>query len=256
MTKLIASDLDGTLLLNGTHSLNPEVYDLILALQKKGISFVAASGRQLESLRNLFKPIADQINYVAENGALYAYNNQIIVNTEIERALAFRIIESIQTRKNCDIAVSGVNSCYVLPGNPEFLYHVQHELNNKTTIIDNFKEIDEPILKIATQNHVDCLGTREHFHGIFQKDIKVVTSGNDWVDFIPYECNKGIALQLLLTKLGIHPADVIAFGDQQNDLEMLKLVGTSYAMETASSEVKAHATNVTDSVEKILKTLI
>ena len=59
MIKLIASDLDGTLLQNGAQELNPEIYDLILALKERGIHFAAASGRQYASERNLFKPIAD-----------------------------------------------------------------------------------------------------------------------------------------------------------------------------------------------------
>ena len=46
MIKLIASDLDGTLLQNGAQELNPEIYDLILALKERGIHFAAASGRQ------------------------------------------------------------------------------------------------------------------------------------------------------------------------------------------------------------------
>lgn len=58
MIKLIASDLDGTLLQNGAQELNPEIYDLILALKERGIHFAAASGRQYASERNLFKPIA------------------------------------------------------------------------------------------------------------------------------------------------------------------------------------------------------
>ena len=61
MIKLIASDLDGTLLQNGAQELNPEIYDLILALKERGIHFAAASGRQYASERNLFKPIADEI---------------------------------------------------------------------------------------------------------------------------------------------------------------------------------------------------
>ena len=74
MIKLIASDLDGTLLQNGAQELNPEIYDLILALKERGIHFAAASGRQYASERNLFKPIADEISYIAENGAVCIHN--------------------------------------------------------------------------------------------------------------------------------------------------------------------------------------
>ena len=54
MIKLVASDLDGTLLQNGAQALNPSIFPVIQKLQKKGIHFVAASGRQYWNLRNLF----------------------------------------------------------------------------------------------------------------------------------------------------------------------------------------------------------
>lgn len=256
MIKLIASDLDGTLLLGGAYVLDPEVYDLILRLQEKGIRFISASGRQIASQKNLFKPIADQISYIAENGAIYMHNNKSVVVTDINRDLSMRIIESIQKRPDCNIVVSGVSSCYILPGNDAFTHHIQHELNNKMTFVNDFSEIDEPIVKIAAQDHTNCEGSAVHFRGIFEKEIRVITAGNDWVDFLPYDCNKGVALQMLLQELGIDASEIITFGDQQNDLEMLKLAGTSYAMATASDEVKGYATNVTDSVTRILKELL
>ena len=70
MIKLIASDLDGTLLRNGAQEINPEIFDLILRLKEKDIHFAAASGRQLYSQRCLFAPVKDEISYIAENGSL------------------------------------------------------------------------------------------------------------------------------------------------------------------------------------------
>lgn len=256
MIKLIASDLDGTLLLNGAQILNPKVYDFVSALKKKGISFIAASGRQVDSLRHLFGPIADEISYIAENGAICVYNDETFVTSEIERSLSLRIIDSIQRRAHCNLMVSGVSTCYIPSGNEEFSHHVFNELNYKAVIIDDFSEIQEPIVKIATQDHINYEDSANYFHNKFQKEIKVVTSGNGWVDFMPYGCNKGIALQIMLTKLGIHPNNVVVFGDQQNDLEMLKLAGTSYAMAASPPEVKKYASHVTDSVEKVLKEIL
>ena len=70
MIRYIASDLDGTLLLNGAQELDPEVFSLILRLKEKGIHFIAASGRQYVNLRRLFEPVQDEISYIAENGRL------------------------------------------------------------------------------------------------------------------------------------------------------------------------------------------
>ena len=77
MVKLIASDLDGTLLKNGAQELNTTVFQQILALRENGIYFVAASGRQYENLRRLFAPVKDDISYIAENGSLCIHKDPL-----------------------------------------------------------------------------------------------------------------------------------------------------------------------------------
>ena len=57
MIKLIASDLDGTLLKEGTMDINPEIYDIIRKLKAKGIVFAAVSGREYDSIERVFAPV-------------------------------------------------------------------------------------------------------------------------------------------------------------------------------------------------------
>ena len=70
MIKLIASDLDGTLLQDGTQELTPHAISLIHSLTQKGIHFVAASGRQYTNERIVFDKIKDEISYIGENGSI------------------------------------------------------------------------------------------------------------------------------------------------------------------------------------------
>lgn len=256
MTKLIASDLDGTLLLHGAQSLNPEIYDLILKLKEKGVQFVAASGRQIASQRNLFKPIADEISYIAENGAVCIYQNEVIATFAMDSDLAFRIIRSIKEQPDCLAVVSGAETCYIESGNDEFLYHIRHVLNNDTTVVNDFSEIQEPIVKIAFFDRSGTYAAADYFKEKFQEEIKVVTSGNDWVDFVQFGTNKGSALRIMLDKLGISPEEMIAFGDQENDLEMLALAGKGYAMATARPEIQKAADATTETVEEVLRKLL
>ena len=58
MIRLIASDIDGTLLQNNARTLSEELFDLIRKLHRSGILFVPASGRQYLNLRSLFAPVA------------------------------------------------------------------------------------------------------------------------------------------------------------------------------------------------------
>ena len=66
MIKLIASDLDGTLLKEGTMDINPEIYDIIRKLKAKGIVFAAVSGREYDSIERVFAPVKDDIYLLQE----------------------------------------------------------------------------------------------------------------------------------------------------------------------------------------------
>ena len=91
---------------------------------------------------------------------------------------------------------------------------------------------------------------------MFGAEIKVVTSGNIWIDFIAPGTNKGAALSNLMKLFHVKPEECMAFGDQYNDLEMLKLVGHSYAMSNSAPGVSYYADEVTDSVEDVLEDVL
>ena len=67
--RLVASDIDGTLLRNGAMEISPELFEHIRRLEREGVLFCPASGRQYQSLRRLFAPVADRIPFLCENGA-------------------------------------------------------------------------------------------------------------------------------------------------------------------------------------------
>lgn len=256
MIKLIASDLDGTLLREGAQRLNPEIYDIVRALKRKGILFVSASGRQLNSQQNLFLPIAGEISYIAENGAVCVHQNEVISTFDIERNLCFRIIDAIAEKPHCMTIISTPSSCYLKSGNDEFADFMRNVVKNKITVVEDFSVITEPILKLACLTSGDVTEDIDDLRSQFESEIKVMTAGPAWIDFMPYDTNKGTALKILLEKLGIRPEEVLAFGDQENDVEMLELAGTSYAMDTAKLTVQKCADYITDSVENVLRKLL
>ena len=75
--KFIASDLDGTLLLNGAQKVSEELIPLIKRLNDEGIIFCAASGRQYPNLRRLFGEVADELMYICENGSVIIYKDKL-----------------------------------------------------------------------------------------------------------------------------------------------------------------------------------
>ncbi len=117
MLKLIASDIDGTLLQNGKRELSLQAVEQIKQLKEMGILFAAASGRQYAVLRNLFEPVKDDIAYICENGAMVVYKGKILHKDVFERALAEEMAHSILNREDMEIIVSGEKSYYIQPKN-------------------------------------------------------------------------------------------------------------------------------------------
>ena len=121
MIKLIASDLDGTLLHNGAQQLTPRTIELIRALTRKGIRFIAASGRQYDNERRLFAPIRDEISYIAENGSLCVHRGEVISRGIIPDDLAYRIMRDIKKNPDYEIVVSREDTCLIEDRCPEFV---------------------------------------------------------------------------------------------------------------------------------------
>ena len=144
--------------------------------------------------------------------------------------------------------------------NEEFVNHIVNVMHNTTQIVDDIREVDGPILKIAICNMNDGPHIvdkyQKHLQDMFSSEIKVVTSGNIWIDFIAPGTNKGAALEKLINRLDIKPEECMAFGDQYNDVEMLQFVGTSYAMSNAAPGISYYSTYVTDSVDDVLEDLL
>ena len=131
-------------------------------------------------------------------------------------------------------------------------------MKNTTKIVDDVTKIGGPFLKIATANMAsrDVSPYLRRLQERYSPALKVVTSGNIWIDFIAPGTNKGTALSEMMKILDVKPEECIAFGDQYNDVEMLELVGTSYAMSNAAPGISIHADYVTDSVEDVLEDIL
>ena len=86
-------------------------------------------------------------------------------------------------------------------------------------------------------------------------------SGDIWVDFMNKDTNKGNAIRSIQEILKISPDETMVFGDNHNDLEMIRSATESYAVGNAAEAVKKAAkyvadTNVNDGVLKVLRTLV
>ena len=170
------------------------------------------------------------------------------------------ILKEIKKQNHFEIVVSREDTCFIENNVPEFVNHIVNVMHNTTQIVDDITKVDGPILKIAICNMSDSTHIVDkylkHLQDLFGSEIKVVTSGNIWIDFIAPGSNKGTALQNLMDLFHVKPEECVAFGDQYNDIEMLQLVGTSYAMSNAAPGISYYSTYVTDSVEDVLEDIL
>lgn len=84
----------------------------------------------------------------------------------------------------------------------------------------------------------------------------MVTSGFAWVDFIPFGTNKAKGLEEYEKLLGIRPEECVTFGDEYNDIEMLKATPYGFAMKHAKAGVRDAAAYTAEKVEPVLEALI
>lgn len=253
MIQYIATDLDGTLIPYGTTEPSPEVYDIILKLKEKGIRFIAASGRQYQSMRRMFEPVKDEISYICENGSLCIHEQQTISRGVIDRELGLRIFQAAHEYGDCHILLSCESRHYTDSKDPQFVDYMRNVIRNDIEAVDDLRNVHEPFLKLAVADYDGTDRLAPYLQERFSSEIRTVTAGEIWVDFLAPDTDKGSALKILLDHLNIPIQNGIAFGDQYNDTQMLEYAGKSYAMTTAAPGVSDYADAVTDSVIRVLR---
>lgn len=257
MIKLIASDLDGTLLLNGAQQLPEMIFPLIRRLKEKGILFVAASGRQYPNMKRLFAPVSSEMAFICENGAMAVQDEEVLYQDGFDPELTLDILRAIYEKEGAEFSCSTKDFYYIRPKTEHFYDRMLHIIKTDCKVIKDFSEITEPCMKLAvyerggmSEASIRCWQKR------FSKRCTVVTSGNEWVDFIPFGTNKAKGIRKFQEILDIRPEECMVFGDEFNDIEMLKAVPWSFAMAHSKDGVKASAHYQTERVEPVLEKLI
>ena len=257
MIKLVASDLDGTLLMKGAQSLPEDIFPLIRQLKDLGILFIAASGRQYANMKKMFAPVADDMAFICENGGLAVYHENVMYQNYFDQNLVREIAECIYNREGSEFTCSTKDFYYIRPKTEHFRDLMINVVGNVCKEINSFEEITEPCMKLAVYERGGLQDDTIHYwNECFGDKCTVVTSGTAWVDFIPFDTNKAKGVEKYQEILGIRPEECIVFGDEYNDIAMLKSVPYSFAMAHAKDGVKQAAAYETERVETILKKLI
>ena len=259
--KLIVSDMDGTLL-RSNHELSPEFDSVYKKLSAKGIQFVPASGRQFYSITSYFEENKNEMAIIAENGTYVTVNGKEVFVDELDINLVHQIILETRKIEGAHLVLAGKNAAYIESTDETFINYFQNYYSRNIIVEDLTKIEGEQFIKIAI-NHPN--GSEQNIYPFlkhFEKfDLKVVISGEVWLDIMNKDTNKGKALKALQNQLGISKDETMVFGDYMNDIEMLQLAKYSFAMKNAHPNVKAVAnfeapSNDNDGVIEVMKKLI
>lgn len=241
--KLIASDIDGTLLFDWrARTLGPEVLEAVGRALDAGIVFVAASGRQCFNMRNLFGPYADRLVYICENGTLALWGEKVLYKAKADRGELLVLARSVLATDHLHLLLSGTKACYVSADDPAFFERMGRGLGNLTMPFGSPEDINDDLVKVgiwfADPTDPETLAEVEEIKARFADSFEIVTSGSDWYDVVPHGQNKAVALEAVGRTLGIKPVDMVAFGDNFNDVPMLNYVGHPYLMESGNPNLR------------------
>lgn len=243
--KMIASDVDGTLLVEGTSGLNPEFFEVIRELKKRGIVFVVASGRQFISVRNVFRPVEEEVYFIADNGAHILKGTETIACETMPRDVVEKIVAYVRNLPDAFMLFSTPGSAYTDCKNQEFIRKNEEGYQVKLQQVQDILTVTEPVMKVAVCcENMDAVDMAAPAIELFGKEASVTASGAHWVDFMALGMDKGRAVKKLQELLQISSLQTMAFGDNSNDISLLQAAGESYAVASARVEAKEAASRV------------
>ncbi len=247
MYRLIATDLDGTLL-NPQHMLTPHTISVLQQAVATGMKLVVATGR----VPYIFHAIGAQLPLnapqITNNGAVIIdpHTNSILHNQLVPLDLLGPLLTTL---RDFDLAPCYYTTENLYVGqalydlNNWYLAGVPVEITNDMTAL-----FTHPCFKVAAYGDALTIrAKRQELSRIFAGQLYVTQTAREWLEFMHPQVSKGNALKIVARMLNIQSEEIIAFGDNHNDIEMLRYAGLGIAMENAHDEVKNAASYVTQS---------
>jgi Cof subfamily protein (haloacid dehalogenase superfamily) len=233
--KLVVTDMDGTLL-NPNHEVSTQFIDQFWALKEKGITVVAASGRQHNSIIEKLAAVENELTVIAENGAMTTFHGKETVFTPYPKRHLNKTLALLKKQENMHPVLCTNGSAFISKGQEKF-EPILREFYSAFNVIDRLEDCTQEVLKIAIY-HFES--SEKYIFPLVQdlaNAVKIKISGPNWVDLSHPNANKGFALNALQKHLGVSREQTMVFGDYFNDLEMMEQAHFSYAMANAHPEI-------------------
>ena len=251
--RVIATDMDGTLLDPKGQLDLPRLEKILDKLDQCDIRFVIATGNEVHRMRQLLGHLAERVVLVVANGARIFENNELIQAQTWDDAMVDRALAHFKGRECQDqFVVTAMNGGFVKEGTvfteldkfmtPEMI----EKLYQRMQFVDEFdSNLFGGVLKMSmVVGEERSESVLQEINDLFDGHVRAVSSGYGCIDILQDGIHKAWGLVELLKRWNLKPEQIMAFGDSENDIEMLELAGISYAMENAEEAVKRVATKV------------
>lgn len=254
MIKLIAVDLDGTLL-DAQREVSPETRRVIRQVVDLGIVVVLATGRTYAGVRGIYDVLGLESPVITNNGGLIydPATETVLAGNPIPVNLLRDVLDWLDTR--------GIYSQFYTRDTifTRHLGFLSAEWAAKNALLPERHRIKievlgdgplptdlgtEPFYKLLVMDRDPEIieEVKRYIAGV--PELETTISIEDGLDILCAGISKGDGLRRLSEALAIKPDEIMAFGDQENDIEMLAFAGTGVAMENASDYVKAYANRI------------
>jgi len=248
--RMIAMDLDGTLN-NDRKDIDPPTRQALLRAQASGICLTLASARPLPGLYR----DRDRLAMQEHGGLLMAYNGGAIVDAVSGERLYSRamdiedargVLRMLETLPVTPILDDGVRF-YVTDRDG---YKVRYECENNRmdcVEVDNLADALSfaPCKLLMSTDPEGIRAVQAQIASRLPARLSVVQTAAFYLEVIPADIDKGEGLRRACEAVGIDITEVVAFGDSENDIPMLRAAGMGVAMGNADEAVKAAADRVT-----------
>ena len=252
--KLLVLDLDGTVL-RADGSLSDGLVKAVGKVKDRGISVILATGRMVRSA------VPCWLQLQLGSGPLIAYNGSLVVEMPqqdpwfswhlsaevarlvIQEALDEDILTQVYVGNELWLSKEDDRAQHYIEVN-----HIPGEVKTREGILT----WPSPPIKILLQDEPDKLDAfRRHISpSVLGLQGRIFKSQADYLEIVPAGVGKGPALAKVAARLNISPENIMAIGDAENDIDMLKLAGLGVAMGQAPDFVKQAANVVTRSVDQ------
>ena len=245
--RLVAVDMDGTLL-HDDKSISDYTLDVLRRIVKKGVILVPASGRPIGGMKEAVLNNVDGIQYaICSNGAMLmdVQKEKSISETgiPIEKALEaltyleqFPVAVYVHTDRGTFRAEGWEKT-----GLSEKYPYIRFSEGNVKNLREFLRTSRVNVMKMGAYILTDNLAQKLLEKGSPIPGIAFLRTGDGIIELNSTNASKGNALYILCEKLGIQLENVLAIGDNENDISMLQAAGISAAMENAEDDVKQAA---------------